>query len=277
MLPNIGMYYNPSKQFSNNTYYQFQAQLSAYSQEIGLDRHGLDYYVFTMNADDDTYQIYDEQKATGQGVASLLPMLIVMFLFSGAMSIGPDSIAGEKERGTIATLLITPIKRRDIAIGKVMSLSLVSLMSATSSFVGIMLSLPKLMQGEDISLSIYGVFEFFMLFTILLATVLVIVGLISIVSAYAKTIKEASMLILPFYFGTVILGVTSMFSDETQSNLILYLIPLYNTIQMLIGILTFDINTAAYLVTVISSLVYVSIFIYILNRMFQSEKIMFSK
>jgi sodium transport system permease protein len=230
-----------------------------------------------MNATDDTYEIYDEQKATGQGVASLLPMLIVMFLFSGAMSIGPDSIAGEKERGTIATLLITPIKRRDIAIGKVMSLSLVSLMSATSSFIGIMLSLPKLMQGEEIDLAIYGVFEFVMLFTILLATVLVIVGLISIISAYAKTIKEASMLILPFYFGAVILGVTSMFSDDTQSNLFMYLIPLYNTIQMLIGILTFDINTAAYLVTIISSLVYVSIFVFILNRMFQSEKIMFSK
>ena len=276
-LPNVDMFYNPSKQFSNNTYYQFQSQLSLYSQEIGLDRHGLDYYVFTINQADETYEIFDEQKATGQGLASLLPMLIVMFLFSGAMSIGPDSIAGEKERGTIATLLVTPIKRSDIAIGKVLSLSLVSLMSATSSFIGIMFSLPNLMQGEDIDLSIYGVFEFFMLFSILLATVLVIVGLISIVSAYAKTIKEASMLILPFYFGAVILGVSSMFSDDTQANVLFYVIPLYNTIQMLIGILTFEINTAAYLVTMISSLVYVSIFVYILNRMFQSEKIMFSK
>lgn len=276
-LPNVDMYYNPSKQFSNNTYYQFQSRLSLFSQEIGLERHGLDYYVFTINAGEDTYKIFDEQKATGQGLASLLPMLIVMFLFSGAMSIGPDSIAGEKERGTIATLLVTPVKRSDIAIGKVLSLSLVSLMSATSSFIGIMLSLPRLMQGEEIDLAIYGVFEFAMLFTILLATVLVIVGLISIVSAYAKTIKEASMLILPFYFGAVILGVTSMFSEDTQSNLFLYLIPLYNTIQMLIGILTFEINTAAYLVTIVSSLVYVSIFVYILNKMFQSEKIMFSK
>ena len=276
-LPNIDMYYNPSRQFSNNTYYQIQSQLSMFSQEIGFDRNGLDYYVFTMNADNETYEIFDEQKATGQGLAALLPMLIVMFLFSGAMSIGPDSIAGEKERGTIATLLVTPVKRSEVAIGKVVSLSLVSLMSATSSFIGIMLSLPKLMQGQEINLGIYGVFEFVMLFTVLLATVLVIVGIISIVSAYAKTIKEASMLILPFYFGAVILGVSSMFSDDTQSNLFLYLIPLYNTIQMLIGILTFEINTAAYLVTMISSLVYAGIFVYILNRMFQSEKIMFSK
>jgi len=276
-LPDVGMYYNPSKQFSSNTYYQFQSQLSVFQQAIGVDRHGLDYYVFSINQGGENYEIFDEQKATGQGIAALLPMLIVMFLFSGAMSIGPDSIAGEKERGTIATLLVTPVKRSDIAIGKVMSLSLVSLMSATSSFIGIMFSLPNLMQGENIDLSIYGVFEFFMLFSILLATVLVIVGLISIVSAYAKTIKEASMLILPFYFGAVILGVSSMFSDDTQANVLFYVIPLYNTIQMLIGILTFEINTAAYLVTIISSLVYVSIFVYILNRMFQSENIMFSK
>jgi sodium transport system permease protein len=76
-------------------------------------------------------------------------MLIIMFLFSGAMSIGPDSIAGEKERGTIATLLVTPVKRSEIAIGKVMSLSIISLFSATSSFIGIMLSLPKLLQMEE--------------------------------------------------------------------------------------------------------------------------------
>lgn len=276
-LPDVEMFYNPSKQFSSNTFYQFQSQLSVFQQAIGVERHGLDYYVFSINEGGEEYEVFDEQKATGQGLAALLPMLIVMFLFSGAMSIGPDSIAGEKERGTIATLLVTPVKRSDIAIGKVMSLSLVSLMSATSSFIGIMFSLPNLMQGENIDLSIYGAFEFFMLFTILLATVLVIVGLISIVSAYAKTIKEASMLILPFYFGAVILGVSSMFSDDTQTNVLFYVIPLYNTIQMLIGILTFEINTAAYLVTVLSSLVYVSIFVYILNRMFQSEKIMFSK
>ena len=209
----------------------------------------------------------------------LLPMLIIMFLFSGAMSIGPDSIAGEKERGTIATLLVTPVKRSEIAIGKVLSLSVISLFSATSSFIGILLSLPKLLQMEDsdISMSIYGISDFLMLFTVLLATVLVIVGIISIISAYAKTIKEASMLILPFYFLSIVMGMSTMFSGESSSNLLVYLIPLYNSIQIIISILTFEVNAVQFLLTIGSSLIYVSIFIVILNKLFQSEKIMFSK
>ena len=191
-IPEVLTYYNPGEKYSNNAYYLVARTLTSYSLSISYDRFGEDMYAFYQDVTNEDHIIIDENKAQGQGFASLLPMLIIMFLFSGAMSIGPDSIAGEKERGTIATLLVTPIKRSELAIGKVLSLSVISLMSATSSFVGIMLSLPKLMQGESLSTNIYGISEYLSIFGVLLATVLVIVGLISMVSAYAKTIKEAS-------------------------------------------------------------------------------------
>ena len=197
------------------------------------------------------------------------------------MSIGPDSIAGEKERGTIATLLVTPVKRSQIAIGKVMSLSIISLMSAISSFVGIILSLPKLLGGQIASdvpvYSIYSISDYLMLLAIIFVTVLVIVGLISVVSAYAKTIKEASTLILPFYFLSILVGISTMFSGEGNTELFIYLIPIYSSVNMIIAVLSFEVIGIHFLLTIISSLVYVSIFIYILNRLFQSETIMFSK
>jgi sodium transport system permease protein len=212
----------------------------------------------------------------------LLPMLIVMFLFSGAMSIGPDSIAGEKERGTIATLLVTPVKRFEIAIGKVMSLSVISLMSATSSFVGIIFGLRNMMtaasDGEaGLDASIYGANDYLMIIAVLFATVLVIVGIISVISTYARTIKEASMLILPFYFVSIIIGVSSMFSGEAATNTLMYLVPIYSSVNMLISILTFSVVPTHFMLMVISSVVYVSILIYVMNRLFQSEKVMFSK
>ena len=64
--------------------------------------------------------------------SSLLPMLLMMFLYSGCASVAPESIAGEKERGTIATMLITPTKRSDIAIGKILALAIIALLSGTS-------------------------------------------------------------------------------------------------------------------------------------------------
>ena len=279
ILSDINTYYNPGEKYSESAYYKYITELNTYRQSIAFDRYGEEFYVFTTDIDNDEHIIIDEDKAIGQGFAMLLPMLIIMFLFSGAMSIGPDSIAGEKERGTIATLLVTPVKRSEIAIGKVLSLSVISLFSASSSFIGIILSLPKLLQGAgpEISMNIYSIGDFVMLFTVLLATVLVIVGIISIISAYAKTIKEASMLILPFYFLSIVMGMSTMFSGEANSNLFIYLIPLYNSINIIISILTFEVDTIQYTLTIVSSLVYVSIFIVILNKLFESEKIMFSK
>lgn len=279
ILSDVQTYYNPGEKYSEASYYTIKGYLDAYRETIAFEKFGGEIQVFTTDLNNDEHIIIDEEKAVGQGFAMLLPMLIIMFLFSGAMSIGPDSIAGEKERGTIATLLVTPVKRSEIAIGKVMSLSIISLFSATSSFIGIMLSLPKLLQMDEsgMSINIYGISDFAMLFTVLLATVLVIVGIISIISAYAKTIKEASMLILPFYFLSVVMGMSTMFSGEANSNTLIYLIPLYNSINIIISILTFEVVPTQYLLTIISSLVYVSVFILILNKLFQSEKIMFSK
>ena len=274
VVSDILMHYNPGERYSEYTQYHIANALTAYSEEIGIDRFGDAYYSFNMSTD----IIMDEDKAAGQGFAMLMPMLIIMFLFSGAMSIGPDSIAGEKERGTIATLLVTPTKRIEIAIGKILSLTVISMFSATSSFIGIMFSLPKLMASDgNLDVFIYGAGDIAILFSVLIATVLVIVGLIAVLSAYAKTIKEAGMLIMPFYFLSMVLGMSTMFSGEASSNMWVYITPIYSSVNMIISILTFEISITAYLLTISSSLVYVSIFIFILNKLFQSEKVMFSK
>jgi len=276
VVSGILLHYNPGEKYSEYTYYRIAETLNQYAEEIGIERYGDAYYSFSMSSE----IIMDEDKAAGQGFAMLLPMLIIMFLFSGAMSIGPDSIAGEKERGTIATLLVTPTKRSEIAIGKILSLTVISMFSATSSFIGIMFSLPKLMasgSGSDLDVFIYSAGDIAILFSVLIATVLVIVGLISVLSAYAKTIKEATMLIMPFYFLSIVLGMSTMFSGEASSNMWVYIVPIYSSVNLIISILTFEISTTAYLLTVFSSLVYVTLFIYLLNKLFQSEKVMFSK
>lgn len=279
VLPNIDTYYNPSEKYSSASLGNVYSFIDTFLKIEGSDRWGDSYHVLTTNATNDNtpYVIEYENKGLGQGLAMLLPMLIIMFLFSGAMSIGPDSIAGEKERGTIATLLITPVKRSEIAIGKVMSLSVISLFSATSSFIGIMFSLDKLIGNDVSSFEIYQVSDFLYLFIVIFSTVLVIVGIISMISAYAKTIKEASMLILPFYFISIIVGISTMFSGEAAANMSAYFIPIFNSVNMIISILTFELNMTSFLITIGSNLVYVTVSIFVLNKLFQSEKIMFSK
>ena len=276
-VPEVIIYFNQSRQNSSMGYSRVMTAMNQYREVKIIDRlnNPDDYFVFSVQSEN----IMDESVATGQGVAMLLPMLVVIFLFAGAMSIGPDAIAGEKERGTIATLLITPIKRREIALGKVMSLAVLAFASALSSFIGVLLSLPTLLQleGGQSTMGIYGFKEYFAILVVLMSTVLFIVGVVAVISAYAKTIKEASMLIMPLYFIAIIIGILNSFSTETNSDLWVHFVPIYGSITILSNIFMFDWQFMHLVVIVVSSVVYTSIFVMILNRMFQSEKMMFKK
>lgn len=221
--------------------------------------------------------IADEREKSGRQFGSLLPFLIIIFLFSGAMSIGPESISGEKERGTIATLLVTPVKRRDIAVGKIVSTTVLSVISAISSFIGIIASMPKFMADSEIEANIYGFKEYILILLVMITTVLIVVGLVSIVSAYAKSVKEASMYVLPIYFISMILGITTMFKTTVTTDTIPFAIPLYNSILSLSSIFMFQINYVNVFLCIISNLVYAIFLAFVLTKMFDSEKIMFSK
>jgi len=272
--PDVYIYYNPNEIVSSQISSTFISYLSIYRQQLSYNLFG------------DTSYFILEQSGTplkeggiGAGLMTgMLSTLIILFLFSGAMSIGPESIAGEKERGTIATILVTPVKRHEIAIGKILALSLLTLISATSSFIGIILSLPKMLQTNgSLSIGMFSVGDYCLILLVLFSTVFVIVGIISIISAYAKSVKEAGSLIVPFYIITILVAVTSMFSSQANSNLWLYLIPIYNSVQSLTAIFTADSSALLYIVmTVAANIVYLSLFVTLLNQMFNSEKIMFN-
>ncbi|MDD3113388.1 MAG: ABC transporter permease subunit [Candidatus Izemoplasmatales bacterium] len=272
--PSVTLYYNPNDPDSSSIFARFQGYLITYQNSLAYELYG-DTRYFILET---TFTPVDPNQMMGLIFSSLLPMLTIMFLFSGAMSIGPESIAGEKERGTIATLLVTPVKRSHIAIGKVLSLSVLSLMSSLSSFIGIIVSLPKMLAYENLDVSIYGVGDYLMLLLVLFSTVFVIVGIISILSAYAKNLKEAGTLITLIYLVVIIVSITSFFSQGAQNNSLLYLIPIYNSVQTMTAILSFDPAVVTYLlITFASNLLYTIIFIFILNQMFESERIMFAK
>jgi sodium transport system permease protein len=209
-------------------------------------------------------------------MSMMLPFLIITFLFQGAMTLGPESIAGEKERGTISTLLITPTKRRDLALGKILALSILASLSAASSFIGIIASLPKLM-GIEGNTNIYGFKEYTLVLVVLVVAVLVIIGMVSAISALAKNIKEATAYILPVYLLSMVVGISSMFSSTAASEDVLYLIPIYNSVQILTQIFTFQINSWQFILMVIANVVTAGLFTILLTRMFSSERVMLSK
>ncbi len=267
--PNVEIYYNSSETNSS----------MAYQLAVGI----LDQYEammtnkFDINMTEENYDLASEEDLTAMMFSMLMPILLVTLLFSGCVAVAPESIAGEKERGTIATLLITPTKRSHIAIGKIMALSIMALLSGASSTLGLVLSLPKLM-GDAVNLdgSVYTATDYMMLAVVILSTVLLLITVISVISAYAKTVKEAASYATPLMVLSMVVGLSGMFG-ASAGNPLLYMIPIYNSVQCMIGIFGFDSNILHLVITVCANLVITGIGVFVLTRMFNSEKIMFNK
>ena len=208
----------------------------------------------------------------------IVPMVLLMLLFSGCMAVAPEAIAGEKERGTIATLLVTPVKRSYIAIGKIAALSVIALLSGISSCVGLLLSLPKLMglDGGSLTLAMYGFADYAAVFGVVLSTVLILVALIAIISAYAKSVKEASSLVVPVMILTMLCGVFSIFASGV-SGIGFFFIPLFNSALVISSVLSGTVGAAAVAVTICTNIAFAALLVFGLTLMFKSEKIMFNK
>ena len=249
--PNVAIFYNSTEAESAKLYGVIKGVLDAYEQGMANK--------FDVNAGGEAYDLASEKDATGQVFAMLLPLLLMTFLFSGCISIAPEAIAGEKERGTIATLLVTPMKRSALALGKIVSLSAIALLAGLSSFLGTMLSLPNLMGGADSGM------------------VLVLVALISIISACAKNIKEASTANAPLMIVSMGVSLSTMFGGDGAKSLGLFCIPLYNSVQCMHGIFSFQYAPEQIVVTMVSNLVYAFLLTWVLTKLFNSEKVMFAK
>ena len=211
--------------------------------------------------------------------SKILPMLIIMMLFSGVMAIAPSSIAGEKERGTIATLLVTPMRRNELALGKIISLSGIALLSGISSFIGIALSLPKMVgMGDAADLGFhYTTSDYFALLLVIFALVLIMASAVSLLSALAKDVKNEGTMVTPFMLVVMLAGLLPMFQNGASDNMLVYLIPFYNSIEVMTAVFGHEMQWATVFVTLVSDVVYTGIAVWGLTRMFNSEKVMFSR
>lgn len=280
-LPDIKTFYNPSEDNSGEARTRFtETYLEEYKQLLLNERFGsLNYaMVFSVDADNPDMIVQDDGKATGKILGTIIPYLITILIFGGAMGLGVDTIAGEKERGTIANLLISPIKRVDIIMGKIVSLAIVSVLSAgvyVISFIGSAVFLTKksgmgeMVNGLSLNFTTVQIIQFVVL---LLGLVLLYVGIIGFVSLLAKNVKEAQSFIMPVYIIVMFAGMITMYSGDVTSGS--YMIPVYNTSAAFKGIFERTITMNQYLTSTIITYVFAGVMVCLMAKAMNSEKIM---
>ena len=254
--PNIDILYNSS---SGESAYIYSLVLSI-SEQL--------YQSFTIN-----YQINpdvgEQNYAIMQVVAIILPMLTISMIFSSTLQVCPEAIAGEKERGTLSSILVTPIKRSEFALGKILALILVSLVSGTITGAGLLISLPRL-YGSMGSFSMPPS-SYILLFLVLLTLVVFFVNVAMCISTFAKSIKEATSYLGPLLVVFMVIAMLPGFIDV--SNIGFAFVPVLNVSYVMSSIVygTVDIMYLAF--TLLSNIIFSLIFIFIDVKLFKSESV----
>lgn len=269
-VPNVSIYYYSADSASSAAYSTLTAVLDDHEQSVAN--------VFDVNAaEGERYDLADSRSVSAYVLSMVVPMVLIVLMLSGCVAVVLESIAGEKERGTIATLLVTPVKRSHLAIGKILSLSAIAFLSGLSSFIGLIASLPNLMKGIDVgfSLAAYGVADYFGLFAVIISTVLIFVALLAIISAFARSVKEANGLIAPVMIIAVVCSVVSMFVGTPPVGL--YFIPVLNSALCISALMAGAFAAIPFVITMCVNIVCAALLSVLLAVMFNSEKIMFNR
>lgn len=204
-------------------------------------------------------------------------VFIIMIITISATYPATDSTAGEKERGTLETLLTFPIKSKDIIIGKFLCVSITSIISGILAFA---LSLVALNYANG-AFDIYKGINIVPNVTTILITNLIIIcfailisGICVAIASLSKTFKEAQSSLSPINFITFFPGLVALFIDIKTTPLI-SIIPFLNYTQIFNDVNAGNINYLNIILMFVSTIIYIMIVIYCIVRQYKSEKILF--
>lgn len=268
-LSNIEIWYNST---SSKSYKLFN--------DINMYFTALQPKLFSVNAMEDIdYDMGDEDAALRDLLAGLMPIMLLMGVYMVVMNLAAESVAGDKERGFLNTMLIAPVKRSSIAAGKSVYLLIVSVIGGLSAFVGMAFSLPKLADSMGIDSSFnYTMKEYALLFAITITAVFALSAMLLIISTLSKDVKQATnvapVVLMVLMIGGMLAtteGFKPMIEDLGMVN---NLIPAWNTMILMQDIINLEYTMNPIWISCGINLLFSVVSIYVIGKCFESEKIL---
>lgn len=279
-IPDVRISYNSTENYSSRAYSVFSSMvLSPMRDSLIAARLGNVEMLTVFSTSDNL--IVKEEKANSEFISMMLPYLIVMMLFAGAMGVGVDAIAGEKERGTLASMLLTPVNRTDIVTGKLVSMAILSSLSAVVYAVSMIIALTVAgdsMGGitEGFGSVSFGVTQVVQLLVVMLTLVYLYVAIIGLLATLSKDTKTASTMISPLYIVVIILGMITMFTSGKTVETIKYAIPVYGSAMAIKDICSNSLEWINFACAAVSPIVLAALITVGVAKAFDNEKIMFN-
>lgn len=204
-------------------------------------------------------------------------LFILMAITVSATYPATDTTAGEKERGTLETLLTFPIKAKDIIVGKLLSVTLSSLITGFLSLVLAISSILYISKAYDIysGINILNAPIILTSIVIIIAYSLLISGLCIAIASMSKTFKEAQSALTPLTFVSFFPGMI-VFLLNISNNAILSMIPFVNFSVIFTDVANNNINILYIILMFISTIIFIAIIIKCIIKQYTSEKVLFN-
>lgn len=243
--------------------------------EAGLDVHEILEPVSYEEKD-----ISSSEQSLGSIMGSILPFMLIVSLLMGTMHPAIDTTAGERERGTLETILTLPVTSRQLIIAKFLTVALIGIVSALLNILsmgGIAVYMYKIMEMQT---DVQG-FDLAMFVPAILVCILSIFAFSLFISAiamcttsFAKSYKEANNYITPLMLVVMFTGYIG-FIPNIELTHTMAMVPVANICLLIKNMLVFKIDYAVTGVVLISNVAYAALAILFLSKIYDSESILF--
>ena len=241
-----------------------------------------DEYVNPINIEEE--DLTTEEESAGSIFGAILALFFVMYVISGAMYPAIDLGAGEKERGTMETLISTNISSVDIIIGKMLSVTTSAVLTATFSMLGfaVPLTIMFLFYADSVNEYLFSLLSavvnpvaFLGVFVLIIPLSVFMGAFLLTISVYAKTPKEAGLLLGNVLIVFIIPCYVPLINPGLELDFVGALIPCYNLALITNNLIAGTVDWFLYSVALVSTIIYCCIAIYISYIMFDDENVIF--
>lgn len=226
--------------------------------------------------------VADKKQSGNAMLMMILPMLLGMLITVGGIPAATDLVAGEKERNTFEPLLTTKPSRLSLLLGKYFTVTLFSFVSAISTIAGLIIGFIANPNSMSAGMGTQGGGGFYMEPGALILAIAVTMllgmtfsGIQIALSTYAKSFKEAQTYLSFLIFVVMIPSYATMFTQPSEIQWFMYVVPVLNTISAFKMVLGGIINYPYLVMALASSVVYVVASVLLAAWMFTKEKALF--
>jgi sodium transport system permease protein len=232
----VDEYYDPNRQSAVLVDIRLQSALAQYNAAkaaAALQQRGVDPGILTPIRLVARPLSSPAQAASNGFLSFFLPYILITMILTGGFSAALDSSAGERERKTLESLLLTPAPRSRVLLGKIGAVTTVSLAAAIAAIGSMLFALSRIsFAGSSFHVNLGLTATAVMIWLALLLAVS-FSSLTLALGTLAKSFRQGQAYVTPLYFITIFPAAITLFIPDFNPNLAYYLIPILNAVLVL--------------------------------------------